>query len=213
MKALTIITASLLGLGIAQAEMFTGAMDISNKTLEDVIVVGAAHLKEVKANSIKVTGVLLFDKLDVLGNVTILGPITEGSTDLLCNDLHVIGPVSARRINCLNIDVLGSSQFEDIQVSGDVTLVGNVNIKKADIQNLYVISDQIDLEDVTIKNITIDHIPFTSETQTLYLKGSSIISGTITFKSGKGIIVKGDKVKITNKMIGGTEMQTVAKKR
>lgn len=205
MKSLIIITASLLSLGLAQAEMFTGGTDISKKTLEDVIVIGAAHLKEVKANSVKITGTLLFEKLDVLGNVTVLGSITENSTSLLCKDLHVVGPVNARLINCVNIDVLGSSHFEDIQVSGDVRLVGDVNIKKADIHNLYVTADQIDLEDVTIKNITIDHIPFTTETQILHLKGNSTITGTITFKSGKGIIVKGDKVKLAGAMVGGIE--------
>lgn len=205
MKSLIIITASLLSLGLAQAEMFTGGTDISKKTLEDVIVIGAAHLKEVKANSVKITGTLLFEKLDVLGNVTVLGSITENSTSLLCKDLHVVGPVNARLINCVNIDVLGSSHFEDIQVSGDVRLVGDVNIKKADIHNLYVTADQINLEDVTIKNITIDHIPFTTETQILYLKGNSTITGAITFKSGKGIIVKGDKVKVGGAMVGGIE--------
>lgn len=213
MKSLLTITIGLLTLGVAQAEMFTGSTDLSKKTLEDVIVMGSAHLREIKASSVKVTGTLHFDKLDVSGNVTVVGPVTEGSTDLICKDLQVVGPINAKRIKCTNIDVLGVAKLEDIEVSGDVKLVGGVEIKKANLQNLYVTSEQINLDDVTVKDITVDHIPLYSQAQTLYLKGSTTVSGSITFKSGKGIIVKEDKVKVVGKMVGGTEKKAEVEKK
>lgn len=211
MKTLSTIAFTLLTLSIAQAETFMGETELSKKILDDIIILGPAHLTEIKADSLTVTGTLFFDKLDVSGNVTVVGPIKEDSTDLLCKDLDVLGTIDAKNIKCANINVVGSAKLENIETSGDVKIVGMVEIKSAILQNLHLTANEMQLSDVNIKDITVDKIPLSGDHQTLYLKGDTTV-GSVTFKSGKGTIVMENSAKVSGEIKGATVKKEELKK-
>lgn len=201
MKYPLVIGFTLLSLHIAQAELFTGTTKLSNKTFEDIVVLGEADLTNIKTNSITIGGSLVFNHVDA-SDVNIAGSVKEGSSYLICKDLNVGGSIIAKNIKCANINVFGAAKLENIDVSDNISIAGRLELKKAKLKNLDAATSEIYLEDVTANDITIDTIPLSSDTQKLYLKGSSIISGSIKFESGKGIVIIGDKV-TTGKITGG----------
>lgn len=207
MQYLFPILFSLLTLTIAQAETFMGTTELSEKTIDNIIVFGPAQLTDIKTNSLTVTGTLSFNKVAVDGNVTVIGPIKEDSTDLLCKDLDILGTITAKNIKCNNINIFGPANLENIETTADVKIVGTIELKKAKIQNLSLTTTEMELSDVTVRDITIEKIPLSGDNQTLYLKGSTTVSGSITFKSGKGIVIIENNAKINGKINGATLKQ------
>lgn len=203
MKYLSIFLLSLVTFSVAQAETFMGSTELSNKTIDSIIVLGTAKLTSIKTESVTVTGTLSFNKLDVSGNVTVVGPIEEDSMELICKDLDVLGTVSAKKVKCVDINIVGSAKFEELEATGDVKIVGGTEIERATLQNVFLTSSDIKLKNVKVNNITVDKIPLSTQAQTITLEGDSVVSGTIIFQSEKGTVVVKDKSQV-GKIIGGT---------
>lgn len=203
MKFVSIFAISVLSFNLAQAETFMGATELSNNTYDSIIVLGTAQLTNIKSGSLTVTGTLSFNKANISGDVTVVGPVEENSMDLICKDLNVLGPMRAKKVKCVNINIVGFAKLEELEATGDVKVVGGTDIEKATLKNLFLTAHEMKLKDVTVNNITVDKIPLSSEEQVLTLEGNTSVSGTITFKSGKGSILVKDKAKI-NKLEGAT---------
>lgn len=204
-KTLVTIACSMLALSIVQAETFVGTTDLSDKTFEELVILGVAKLSNVKAGSLDVVGALSFNNLEVTGDVEILGPIKEDSENLKCKDLEVVGTITAKNIMCSRINVKGSINVTNIKASGEAAIMGGVEIKNGELGNLVLFSDEITLENVKANSIVIEKTGILSQqNQTLHLKGDTVISGTIDFKSGKGTIVMGSGARIDGKINGGT---------
>ncbi|PWU05416.1 MAG: hypothetical protein C5B43_03310 [Verrucomicrobia bacterium] len=202
-KLLSITLLSTLTFSLTQGETFMGDTELANKTIDSIIVLGTAKLTNVKTESLTVTGPLTFNKVDVSGNVAVVGTIEDDSMDLVCKDLDVLGTVSAKKIKCVNINLAGTAKLEDLEATGDVKIVGPTTITKGNLQNAFITANEIHLKDVKVKDITIDKIPLLTQTQVLTLEGNTAISGTITFKSEKGEIIVKDKAQI-GKIVGAT---------
>jgi len=203
MKFPSILAISLLNFSIAQAETFMGSTELSEKTYDSIIVLGTAKLTNIKTGSLTVTGTLLFNQLEVSDDVTVVGPIEEESTDLICKDLDVLGPVHAKRVQCVDINIVGSAKLEELQATGEVKLVGGTDIENATIKNLFLTAHEMKLKDVKVNDITIDKVPLSTQEQVLTLEGNTSVSGKITFKSGKGSLLIKDNAQI-GKLEGGT---------
>lgn len=208
MKYLSTIFFSFLILNITQAETFMGTTELSEKTIDNIIIFGPADLKDIKTNSLTVTGPLSFNNVAVDGNVTVIGPIKEDSSDLSCKDFDVLGPITAKNIKCDSINIIGSANLENIETTGDVKIVGSVEIEKAKLQNVTLMTSEMSLSDTTVSDITVEKIPLSGEPQTLYLKKGTIVSGSITFKSGKGVVILQNSSKVNGKINGATLEQS-----
>lgn len=216
-KVIFLISCSLLAFGIAQAASLnkSGGATAFGKTfdtvdvsggvkLTDVIVKqyirvsGGARLTNVKANSVKVSGGLTFDELEVAGTVDVAGSI-RNSINLKCKNLDVSGGVQAQNIECNTMDISGGVKLENVKVSGGASISGNVDIKTGQFDNLNLAAKSMSLEDVNVNNIVVEEgggiviinnvVVRGSGEQVLHLKGSTTVSGNVTFKSGKGTII------------------------
>lgn len=203
MKYLSTTAISLLAFSFAQAETFMGSTELSDKTIDSIVVLGTAKLTNIKTESVTVTGTLSFNHVEANGNVTVVGPIEEGSTDLICKDLDILGVVKAKKVKCVNVNIVGSADLEELESTGEIKIIGGTEIKKGNLKDLFVTASDIKLKDVKVNNITIDKIPLSSQTQTVMLEGDSAVSGTITFKSEKGVVTAKDKAQ-AGKIVGGT---------
>lgn len=189
-----LISCSLSALGIAQATDFKkmGPVNEFGKTFDNVKVTGPTKLTEVKAKSVSVTGVLTFHNLEISGDLNVTGPI-ENSQNLRCKNLKATGLINAENIECTTMNLTGSVTLKNVRVSGDAKMTGSIDLTDASFANLNLASNAMNLENVNVNNIIIEETYGTQE-QVLNLKGSTSVSGDVTFKSGRGIIIGEDKV-------------------
>lgn len=197
---LPIILFGLLTLNFAHADTF-----ISSKKANKVFVKGPARLTNVKAKKVMIDGCLAFTNLDVAGDVTVTCPIRGESKNLKCKNLSVAKSITAKNIKCDNMHIRGCAQLEDLEVSGNATISGgDVKIKGGKLQNLNLASDAIDLHNVNVNDITIESPRLASTNQSLYLKGKTLVAGTINFKSGQGNVFIEDNAKVNGEINGAT---------
>jgi len=197
MKILFILFLSFLSTHFTHADTF-----ISGKKTKKILVKGPARLTNVKASSVTVDGTLAFNNLDVVGDVTITKLVRDDSQNLKCRHLVSGKSMTANNLKCESALICGSACLENFEVSGDTIIKGDTKIKNGKIQNLNLFSNEIHLQNVNVNDIIIEkpRLPFTN--QILYLKGKTLVAGSINFKSDQGTIFM-DKDAIVNGEING----------
>lgn len=184
-----------------QAQSFMGVTLLEKQNLQEVSFMGPTELKEITATSLSVTGPFQFNTLKVAKNLVVVGPVIDSEHGIF-GSLDITGPFEAKNIACSKFNVTGPVDVTNLQVSGDATITGPLKASKSTFQNLTIWSDKIFLEDVKTKDIFVKKI--LQEKQVLYLKGKTVVEGTITFESGKGIVEQGPEAKIQGAIKGAT---------
>lgn len=178
------------------AEIFNGPTVLREKSFDELEINGPADLKHVRAKSLIVKGPLKFHRIEIDGKTSVTGPMSglEGKFE----DVTVDGPFRAKRLKIGTLDVTGPTNLARFTFSGDAKIKGPLDAKHGHFQNLTAGSDEGG-SSVSLYNITADdiHINKGKKEEILTLAGKTVVSGKITFESGKGKIEKkGDDVKL-----------------
>lgn len=196
----------------------SGGARLNDVQANRISVSGGARLTRVKVNSVDVSGGLRFNNLEA-DTIDVSG--SAQGNDLKCRNLDVSGGIKAQNIECNTLEVSGGAKLENVLAS-DGTLSGSVDIKKSQFNNLNLATSAMYLEDVIVNNIIVEEgqdvvqdIRFNKrgnmrissspqkQGQVLYLKGSTTVSGDVTFRSGKGTVVLEGGAQINGKVVGG----------
>ncbi|MBA3238724.1 MAG: hypothetical protein H0T62_10330 [Parachlamydiaceae bacterium] len=178
------------------AETFNGPTVLSEQSFEELIIIGPADLKNIRAESLTVTGPLKFHRIEVSGKTTVTGPMSglEGNFE----NVIVNGPFRAKKLKIRTLDVTGPAALARFTFLGDAKINGPLEAKHGHFQNLKAGSEEggksISFYDVTAKNMTVRR---GKKEEIITLAGRTEITGEITFESEKGRIETiGNNVKV-----------------
>ena len=99
--------------------------NITNSTSQTELFTGRTILKNVRKDSLNVSGPFEFDTLEVNNNTDISGP-TLRSRKGKFNKLTVSGPLEATDVTCKKLDVSGPLRVENLTVDEDAIIAGPV---------------------------------------------------------------------------------------
>jgi hypothetical protein len=119
--------------------------------------------------------------------------------------LKITGNLVAQKANLNEIDAEGDVRLTDSSVTGRTQITGSFQAKGTDFQSTVAFTGQKALlTDCKLKGITIRRDAAFKASQVLELKGSTQISGPVTFEGGGGVIHLYPGAKITGPITGGT---------
>ncbi|WP_010302931.1 hypothetical protein [Candidatus Odyssella thessalonicensis] len=162
-----------------------GALDFTNLIIQQELKVdGSAHGKNLKCQEFKINGSLAVDQLEAHQGL-VSGSLTGHNISIL-KDLSVEGSLAGDRITVL----------------GRTKIAGNLSVIGGDFTDIDIEGDASDLTDSRAANIHFKKV--ITDTQKLYLRGKTIVSGDIVFESGKGEIYLGTDAVIKGQVKGAT---------
>ena len=189
----------LLNCNVIQAKDYFGVTHLANQKLTQVTVYGPADFSKIHADSITVKGTFAFDNLSIQNKLESHGP-TEGKNSEIGN-LVVYGPLQLDHCIVNSIDMAGPFQAKYITVSKNSVFRGPFSALGCHLQNITLLTDGAVFDDSDIKSITMKKNDDPKE-QIVTLKGKTIVSGDITFESGKGKVIIENPAKLEGKIIG-----------
>ena len=185
----------------SQAQNFTGVTILDYRHLQEASFMGPTELRSITAKSISVVGPFQFEHLEVEKDAVIEGPVANSDHGTF-GSLFITGPFTAQNIVCSKFDATGPVDVTNLSVSGEAKITGPLKASKSTFQNLTIWADKISLEDVKTKYILVKENQ--GKKQVLHLKGKTVVTGNITFESGKGTVEQGSEVKIHGTIKGAT---------
>jgi cytoskeletal protein CcmA (bactofilin family) len=201
MRKIFLVTLLLVMLSdMAHAEVINGAASVNEKRLKFLEVNGSATFKDLKIEDYmtvngSATGKnLQVKKLEVNGSLT--------AKYLIIGDMIVSGAASLREALIKgSLSINGSLKCEQIKVHDKTSISGDLKVSSGDFQDIEIKSDLAE-----IKRSKANNIYFSNQKdieQILELKSGTIVSGNVTFKSGKGKVYLYDGSKVEGKVEGG----------
>lgn len=194
----SLLSLTLLVHTASHAETFFGPTSLENKSFDHLTINGPANLIKVRVKSLTVHGLLQFNELEVEGNTRVEGPTTGENGHF--QKVTAYGPVQLNKVTLATLKVSGPATLTNFTIKGSTKIDGPLQAEKGVFQDLTAGSntgaESVRLTDVAVKNIVINN---GLKEETLRLSGNTAVSGSITFKSGKGKIEKiGNNVIIRN---------------
>lgn len=203
-RSLGMMAIGFLAANAAFATTFNGITDLNEKSFQDLVINGPATLKNIKAGKLTVNGPLTFEKIEVSGNTELSGPVK--GTESHFENLTITGSIEADKMSCNNLTVIGPATLKYFTIKENAEVKGTFKSEGGTVQDLSVMSSA-SLTDTTAKNVIIKHnnaYDQEAKTDVLELKGKTIITGDVSFASGKGeVIVQGKDASIGGKINGG----------
>lgn len=190
---------SFLSLNFLYANAF-----ISGKNTKNILSNGSTRLLNVKASSVTVDGNLAFHNLDVEGDVAVTHLISTDSKNLKCRHLIAGKSITVNGLKCESAHICGPACLENLEVTGDTTIQGDAMIKNGKMQNLNLSSNEMHLHNVNVNDINIEKPRLPLANQTLYLKGKTLVAGSINFKSDQGIVFMDKDTTVNGEINGAT---------
>ncbi|MBS0271491.1 MAG: hypothetical protein JSR85_02450 [Proteobacteria bacterium] len=169
---------------------------------------GPTVLRNQNVQSLEVNGKLQFHNINVKGKAHIVGP-TENSDHGQFGSLEITGSFIASNIKTNQLVVTGNVKLRNLNVSNNTHIIGSFHAKSAHLKDLYVFGNNILLDNVYVLSILIQKMNNVHEQQVLRLKGRTVVSGNITFGSGKGIIEVGPRVIIKGRISRGAIVKKI----
>ena len=201
-KIISLFLAILLwGISYAAASgiVISGAGDFSDVKLESAVVSGGAEAKNSEFKTLIVAGSLDFTNLKVTEIFTVSGD-AQG-TGLECNRLVVNGSFIGKDIVATGDAIVkGNCDVTRAKMEAHAKIFGGFKALRSEFNDLEVNSNEITLSDSVAHDIIMSEH---SRPQLIILKGKTIISGDIIFKSGKGEVMADKAVVIKGKIEGG----------
>ncbi|MGC2310335.1 MAG: hypothetical protein WA432_01785 [Candidatus Babeliaceae bacterium] len=135
-------------------------------------------------------------------NVTVNGSFT-GEKLTLKKSLEVNGSGTLKNSKIFGpLHVNGSIDFDNVTVNSQSTINGSIDTNKSSFEKLIALSGDGSFKDSQLTEILVKK-PTKEQKNTLYLSGTTCVSGDITFESGKGKVYLSDEAHIKGKVIGG----------
>ena len=168
---------------------FYGPVSMQNKTLKQ---------------SLKVMGPLVLSDSEVQGEVKVYGPLSGKSITM--DSLTVQGPADIQSLKVGDMTISGPLNINNSLISGSVIVNGPINSSNTVFQKeISVASKSLTFSNSEIQNLTIKpSTDIMNKPQIVYLKGTTVVSGNITFEEGNGIIKADKSVVIKGVIKGGT---------
>jgi len=209
MKKLNVIKIGLTCLStIVCCLVLSACAKTQQTTVEEVTTTGEncieTHVRKVKGKNgrLKVEEQSFYEKVRCVGKMS--GPM-HGSEAHFVN-LNITGSIEADKITCDTLNVIGPATLKYFSIKKNAEIEGPLISQNGTLQDVTVMSSA-SLTDTTVKNIMIKHNnAYDQETKKdiLELKGKTIVTGDITFASGKGeVVIEGNDVSIGGKIKGG----------
>lgn len=147
-----------------------------------------------KTGAITECGEGKLDNLQVTGIATLVKTTVIGNT-------HIAGTLNAKWVNLDTLDVAGKATIFSSKISGPTKISGLlISCQNNFSEKLEIFSDKTYIENSQTGEIKINK---GGDTQVLYLGGTSIVHGNITFPDNHGLVVMDKNAKITGRVIGG----------
>lgn len=143
---------------------------------------------------------LSFNKIKVLNNAIIHGPITQANRGDF-KKLTVIGNVNAKFVTAESLNITGNCTFQNLHVDQPSTIRGNISIVDGNLSKLYAFSGSIVLKNVNLDNLYVSPPPQGTQ-PVVNLQGNTSIT-RIEFKGKHGIVKKEPTVRVSQ-VVGGT---------
>src|SRR5262249_40203523 len=141
MKKLALITFSaILATVGAYATSYMGPTNLSKETLKEVIIHGPAQLQQIKADSLQVMGPLEFKDLQVAGNTTVIGAVSNSQSGKF-NELKITGPFKVKQVEANTLQVIGQVDVDGIAVKGETVVFGPLAARNSKFQNITITTD------------------------------------------------------------------------
>ena len=128
-KFLLLFVTSMLSISVAHAQDYYGPTNITKANLEQSAIYGPAQLKQVKADSLTVTGTLQFNDLEVTQNAEFTGSVKDSENGRFSH-LTITGPFEAKQITANSLTVAGPVKIDNLVVQGDTDIVSSTGSEK-----------------------------------------------------------------------------------
>lgn len=178
----------------------TGDADLSNSTQKNFVIDGAASLKNMHFEALKINGSVKFENLTISKTLQIKGAVK--GKELKCESLHVMGACKVESVSASTCYIMGAFNGNHVQINGNSEIYGDFFAENSKFQDVEIQSEQAVLKNVETRNILIKINNNKNEPQKLILEGNTLIMGDIKFESGNGEIYKDKKVQIKGKIEG-----------
>jgi hypothetical protein len=182
-----------------KAESFKGMTKLTEKSFDKLEIAGPANLNRIKTNDLTVHGPMEFEEITVYGQAQITGPMRGKRGNF--QTMETTGPMHTEEMSAHTLKATGPTKLEKFTFTGNVAVNGPLEAKKGQFNDLTVTGSDIELEDISLKNLTLAD---EEKPATVTLKGKASVAGNIVFKSGKGIVKKDDQSTIEGKIMGGS---------
>jgi hypothetical protein len=181
--------------------VISGSGEFNDMILEDVVGSGSMDAENSEFKTFIVNGSLDFADIKVIEILTVIG--SAKGKGLESKRLVVSGSCIGENIIVTGDAIVeGGLEVINSKMQAHTTIVGELKARRSKFHDLEVDSNEIILSDSTTHNITINESS-EYDTQKIILKGKTIISGDIIFKSGRGQVVKDKDAVIKGKIEGG----------
>lgn len=201
---LSLALTTFLAITPLYATTFNGITELTSKTFEQLTINGPSTLTEIRADTLVAHGPLKFNQVNITKNTEVSGSM-NGTEGAFAN-LSVTGPLEAEKISCDTLTVVGPASLKYFTVRGNTDITGPFVSEHGNLQDLTFIASGT-LTNTNVKNITIKHNNAEmqqNKKDNLELNGTTIITGDITFTSGKGeVTVQSKDVTFSGKVNGG----------
>lgn len=189
---------------IGHAQTFYGPTHLKDQKFDSLSIFGPADLTKVTADSITVNGALAFDDLTVQKKLEVFGP-AEGKNSNV-GEIVVAGPLQLEGCKVKSFNVAGPFRAKQLIVENASTFIGPFEVLDSQLQDLSITADKASFANTQVKNIVMkkNNDP---QDQEISLSGTSVVTGNITFESGKGKVTVANTAKIKGKINGGTLSQ------
>ncbi|MBS0624551.1 MAG: hypothetical protein JSS32_00700 [Verrucomicrobia bacterium] len=118
-------------------------------------------------------------------------------------NLKIDGSLISKDAKLGSISVQGEVNLRDSVVSGKTHVIGYVTSQGSSFQNLTISTPKATFTKTRIDSLTVQSVPSYKGKQVLELKQGTIVSGPITFESGKGEVLVDSTSRIEGKVSGG----------
>jgi len=215
-----------LSFSAVRTEVFYGSTKLKKQEFDTVTVNGSLQFEEIKVSSLTVNGAVK-GKDSALGAVTVNGSfdVKDCSSDGLTvngyteiSDVKVEGAVTVNgRLSAKDSKMKRLSVAANIVSLDDCVVDGDILIRPAQGFSGGATTSWIpSWIGTTVRKTTnwvaswfssseqaVDEEDEESDMQKLYLKGDTKVTGSISFESGNGIIIKSAKATLTGSVTGG----------
>jgi len=216
---LGLVVLSMSAVMLADVEKVSGKWSFHDKTFDEFKGSGSGSLTRVQARIARVSGSFSWDTLTINESFVVSG--SWKGTGLTAQSASVSGSGSING-GVVSGDIIASGSLDAINltVNGHTKASGGISFENSKLHAAEFCGKKVTLTNTSTGSILMKRnnggfssdIPFLAwiiglfqnpELSTLYLKGSTIVEGDITFETGTGEVYVSPQAQIKGQVIGG----------
>lgn len=116
--------------------------------------------------------------------------------------ITIYGALDAEDIMAKEMTIYGAATIEDSTVNGLIEIKGALAAENSHFNKKVTVYGMVGMKDCTAQDIVIKNVPHKEQYQ-ISLKDKTVISGSIIFEHGKGVVYADEEVVIKGEIKGG----------